>query len=166
MTRAGRAEIDFQPKSWRAVVDFHLLVRRTIGTMQYMMLIYMDEKALSETDREQCYRESTAYAHRLHASGHYRGASPLYPTETATSIRHTDGKPVITDGPFAETREQLGGFFLVEARDLDEAISIASGIPAGKWGTVEVRPVIDVPGLPVVVTPASHELELATQKGK
>ncbi len=113
-----------------------------------MLLIYLDENALSQAEREECYAASTAYAHQLNASGHYRACSPLYPTSTATSVRTRDGRPLVTDGPFAETREQLGGFFLIEAKDLDEAIRIASEIPAGRHGTVEVRPIIEVPNLP------------------
>ena len=116
--------------------------------MQYMMLIYLDEQALSEAEREQCYSESAAYARELGASGQYLSAAPLYPTSTATSVRTREGRRLVTDGPFAETREQLGGFFLVEARDLDEAIAIAGRIPAGKWGTVEIRPVMQIAGLP------------------
>lgn len=75
-------------------------------------------------------------------------ATPLQPTTTATSVRTREGKRVITDGPYAETREQLGGFFLVDAKNLDDAIEIAEKIPAGRWGTVEIRPVLEVPGLP------------------
>jgi hypothetical protein len=116
--------------------------------MKYMLLIYLDEKALSEADRKQCYKESTQLAHQLSTNRQFLATAPLHPTSTATSVRTRDGKPLVTDGPFAETREQLGGFFMVEAKDLDEAISIASRIPAGKWGTVEIRPVIEVPGLP------------------
>ena len=116
--------------------------------MQYMLLIYLDEQALSETERERCYAESTQFANQLNANGQYLGAAPLHPTSTATSVRIRDGKPLVTDGPFAETREQLGGFFLVDAKDLDEAIGIASRIPAGRWGTVEIRPVVQVAGLP------------------
>jgi len=117
--------------------------------MKYMMLIYLDEKALSEAQRNQCYKESAEYAHELNAMGQFLATAPLHPTSTATSVRTREGKPLVTDGPFAETREQLGGFFLVDAKDLDQAISIASKIPAGKWGTVEIRPVIEVEGLPV-----------------
>ncbi len=75
-------------------------------------------------------------------------AAPLQPTSTATSVRVRDGKRVVTDGPFAETREQLGGYFLVDARDLDEAIGIAARIPGSRFGTVEIRPVMEIPGLP------------------
>jgi hypothetical protein len=116
--------------------------------MKYMLLIYLDEKILSEAERGQCYKESTQYAHELNANGQFLATAPLHPTSTATSVRTRDGKRLVTDGPFAETREQLGGFFMVDAKNLDEAISIASKIPAGKWGTVEIRPVIEVPGLP------------------
>ena len=116
--------------------------------MKYMMLIYLDEKALSDSEREQCYKESAEYAQQIHASGQYLLAAPLHPTSTATSVRTREGKRFVTDGPFAETREQLGGFFLIDARDLDEAIRIAFEIPAGRWGTVEIRPVMEVSGLP------------------
>ena len=116
--------------------------------MKYTMLIYLDENALSEKQREDCYRDSAQYAQELNSSGRYLSAVPLQPTATATSVRVRDDKRMVTDGPFAETREQLGGLFLVEAKDLDEAIEIASRIPAGRWGTVEIRPVVEVAGLP------------------
>jgi hypothetical protein len=116
--------------------------------MQYMLLIYLDENALNDTEREQCYAESARFAQQLNASGQYLVSSPLHPTSTATSLRVRDGKRVVTDGPFAETREQLGGFFLIDVPDLDQAIDIAGKIPAGKWGTVEVRPVMQIMGLP------------------
>ncbi len=116
--------------------------------MTYMLLIYLDENALSESQRSQCYAESAGYARQLHETGQYIAAAPLYPTATATSVRTLGGKPVITDGPFAETREQLGGFFLVNAENLDKAIEIAKQIPAGRWGTVEIRPVLEISGLP------------------
>ena len=117
--------------------------------MKYMCLIYQDEKgAMNEAERQQCYRDSTDYAHQLAERGKFLAASPLHPTSTATSIRIRDGKPMFTDGPFAETREQLGGYFLIEAKDLDDALAIGSAIPAGKFGTVEVRPVVEIEGLP------------------
>lgn len=116
--------------------------------MQYMLLIYLDEVALTEEQREQCYMESAGYARQLAEKGKYLAAAPLQPTLTATSVRFQEGKRTITDGPFAETREQLGGYFLINAANLDEAIEIASHIPAGKYGTVEIRPVIQVAGLP------------------
>lgn len=116
--------------------------------MQYMFLIYLDENSLTEEQRAKCYSESAGYAMELHASGRRVSAAPLHPTTTATSVRSRDGQRMITDGPFAETREQLGGFFMVDAKDLDEAIEIAGRIPAGQWGTVEIRPVMEIPGLP------------------
>jgi len=118
--------------------------------MKYMMLIYGEENALGEAERSECYKESAAYARELHARGQFLATAPLYPTSTATSVRVREGKRLVTDGPFAETREQLGGFFLIEAENLDKAIEIAGGIPAGRWGTVEIRPVIEVEGLPKV----------------
>lgn len=116
--------------------------------MKYMLLIYLDEQALSETEREQCYRDSTALAHEIHATGRYLAAAPLHPTATATSVRIREGKSLITDGPFAETHEQLGGYFLIDAEDLDEAIVIAERIPMARRGTIEIRPVIEIEGLP------------------
>lgn len=116
--------------------------------MKYMMLIYMDEDAMSETELEQCYVESAQLAQELYASGQYLFTAPLHPVATATSIRVRDGKRFVTDGPFAETREQLGGFFLIDAKDLDEALGIAARIPSARTGTVEIRPVIEVAGLP------------------
>jgi hypothetical protein len=116
--------------------------------MKYMLLIYLDEQALSEGERTDCYKESAELAHQLKASGQYLGTAPLHPTSTATSVRMREGKRLVTDGPFAETREQLGGFFLIDANNLDEAIGIASRIPGGRWGTVEIRPVLEVAGLP------------------
>ena len=116
--------------------------------MKYMLLIYMDEKAMNEAEREQCYKDSTQLTHELNSCGQYLAASPLRPVATATSVRVREGKRLVTDGPFAETREQLGGYFMVDAKDLDEAIGIAARIPAARKGTVEVRPVIEIPGLP------------------
>ena len=115
--------------------------------MKYMLMMYFEENtALTQEQREHCYVESTAFANKLHEQGKFLGAAPLQPTSTATSLRLQDGKRIITDGPFAETREQLGGFFLIDAKDLDEAIEIASHVPAGRWGTVEIRPVVEVQG--------------------
>jgi len=116
--------------------------------MKYMLLIYADEQAWTEAERELCYGESTELTHELKAKGQYVSASPLQPVTTATSVRVRGGKRTVTDGPFAETREQLGGYFMVEAKDLDEAIAIAGRIPGARKGTVEIRPVIELPGLP------------------
>jgi hypothetical protein len=116
--------------------------------MKYMLLIYTDENSWTDAEREHCFAESTQLTHELNASGQYLGASPLLPVAMATSVRVREGKRLVTDGPFAETREQLGGYFLVEARDLNEAISIAGRIPGARKGTVEVRPVMELKGLP------------------
>jgi hypothetical protein len=119
-----------------------------------MLLIYGDERALNDAEREQCYRESTELAHQLHAAGQYLAAAPLHPTSTATSVRVRRGKPLVTDGPFAETREQLGGYFLIDAKNIDEAIAVAARIPLARLGTVEVRPIVEIPGLPVDRAPS------------
>ena len=116
--------------------------------MKYMLLIYAEERALDEAEREHCYVESTELAHQLAANGQFLAAAPLQPTATATSVRLREGKRLVTDGPFAETREHLGGYFLVNAKDLDEAIGIAAKIPGARWGTVEIRPVVEIPNLP------------------
>jgi hypothetical protein len=116
--------------------------------VKYMLLIYTDELALGESERQQCYADSAQLARQLDAAGKFVATAPLHPTSTATSVRVRDGKRLVTDGPFAETREQLGGFFLIEAADLDEAIAVAARIPVARRGTVEVRPVLQIPGLP------------------
>jgi hypothetical protein len=116
--------------------------------MKYMLLIYMNENAMTQPEREQCYKDSTQLAHDLHASGQFIAASPLQPVASATSVRIREGKRLITDGPFAETREQLGGYYLIDADDLDAAIAVASRIPGAKKGTVEIRPVMEIQGLP------------------
>jgi hypothetical protein len=125
--------------------------------MKYMLLIYLDEQSLDDAYREQCYGESAQLARDLHASGHYVSANPLHPTATATSVRVRDGKRLVTDGPFAETREQLGGYFLIDAKDLDEALRIAARIPGARRGTVEVRPILEIAGLPTGRGPACGE---------
>ena len=116
--------------------------------MKYMLLVYTDEKAWTESERAHCYEESTQLTHDLDSKGQYLGAAPLHPVATATSIRVRDGRRVVTDGPFAETREQLGGYYLIEAKDLDEAIGIAERIPPVTVGTIEIRPVMEIQGLP------------------
>jgi hypothetical protein len=116
--------------------------------MKYMLLIYADENAWTDSERQACYAESAALTRELHGRGQYISANPLQPISTATSVRVRNGKPMVTDGPFAETREQLGGYFLVEAKDLNEAIAIAGRIPGARKGTVEIRPVMQIPGLP------------------
>ncbi len=116
--------------------------------MKYMLLIYSDEQAWSDAEREHCYTESAQFTQELAAAGKYLGAGPLQPVATATSVRVREGKRLVTDGPFAETREQLGGYFLIDAGNLDEAIAIAGRIPAARKGTVEIRPVLEISGLP------------------
>jgi hypothetical protein len=117
--------------------------------MKYMLLVYLDElDAIDDAERQHCYVESAQLAQDLNSQGQYLAASPLHPTSTATSVRVRDGKPIVTDGPFAETREQLGGYFLIDAKDLDAAIGIAARIPGARRGTVEIRPVIEMAGLP------------------
>jgi hypothetical protein len=116
--------------------------------MKYMLLIYTDEQSWTEAEREHCRAESTQLAHRLKEKGQYLATAPLHPVAAATSVRVRDGKRLVTDGPFAETREQLGGYFLIDAHDLDEAIGIAASIPGARKGTVEIRPVLETGGLP------------------
>ncbi len=117
--------------------------------MKYMLLIYMDEKAMDDTERQHCYVESAGLTRQLHANGQYVAASPLHPVSTATSVRVREGKRVVTDGPFAETREQLGGFYIIDVKDLDEAIAVAARVPPACKGTVEIRPVMEISGLPM-----------------
>ena len=115
--------------------------------MKYMLLVYLDEQAMSETERQRCYVKSAELAREIHSKGQYLDASPLHPVSTATSIRVREGARLVTDGPFAETREQLGGYYLIDAKDLDEAITIAERIPAAALGTIEIRPVLEIQGL-------------------
>jgi hypothetical protein len=116
--------------------------------MKYMLLIYMNENAMEPAERERCYVDSAKLTQDLHARGQYLAASPLQPVATATSVRVREGKRLVTDGPFAETREQLGGFYIIDVKDLDEAISVAARVPPACKGTVEIRPVMEIPGLP------------------
>jgi hypothetical protein len=116
--------------------------------MKYMLLIYSNESSWTESEREACFEESTQVSHELKAAGKFLAASPLQPVSVATTLRIRDGKRLISDGPFAETHEQLGGYFLVEATDLDDAISIADRLPAARKGTIEIRPILELPNLP------------------
>ena len=101
--------------------------------MKYMLLVYMDENAMTDEERQQCYVKSAQLTRELDADGQYVAAGPLHPVATATSVRVRDGRRFVTDGPFAETREQLGGYYIVEAKDLDEAMAIAERIPPAKY---------------------------------
>ena len=119
--------------------------------MKYMLLCYDDEQAWEQAGKaalKLAMEEAVELTHDIDAKGQYLTASPLHPVATATSVRVRDGKPLVTDGPFAETREQLGGFYLIDVRDLNEAIAIARRHPGARLGTVEIRPVMDLPGLP------------------
>ncbi|HKT35601.1 MAG TPA: YciI family protein [Nitrospira sp.] len=114
--------------------------------MKYMLLIYAEEKSKrSEKEREDCKSEAVKLAEDLRSKGQYVAANPLEPVATAKSVRISDGKRVVTDGPFTETYEQLGGYFLIETKTIDEAIAVACRIPMAANGTVEVRPVIEFP---------------------
>lgn len=116
--------------------------------MNYMLLIYDREQARTEDQLRACMVESTRICDELKAQGKFRGAAPLQPVATAASVRVRDGSTLVTDGPFAETHEQLGGYYLVDLPDLDEAISVASRLPPAARGTVEIRPVQPLEGTP------------------
>ena len=112
--------------------------------MRYMLLIYdreADWAKLNEKDQGALYGEYGVFTEGIQKSGHYRAGDPLQPIATATTVRVRNGKTVTTDGPFAETKEQLAGYYLVEAKDMDDAIGIAARIPSARFGSVEVRPV-------------------------
>ena len=116
--------------------------------MKYILLIYDDEQSLAkltEAEVKQIMGEYRKFSESIQASGNYLAGSQLQPTSNATSVRVRDGKRLITDGPFAETREQLGGYYLIEAKDLDAAIAIAEKIPSSRIGTIEVRPLVQMP---------------------
>jgi hypothetical protein len=119
--------------------------------MKYLILVHHNEAAfekINETTRKELLAESVQLTHQLHDNGQYVHASPLHPAATAIIVRVREGKQFVTDGPFVETREQLAGYFLIEARDLNEAIGIAVRVPGTRIGTVEVRPVREIQGLP------------------
>jgi len=114
--------------------------------MKYMLLIYHDEPSWStvpEAERQQIYLEYRKLRADLESRGQFVTGSQLQPISTATSVRVRDGKELVTDGPFAETHEQLGGYFLIEAKNLDEATAIAARIPSARTGTIEVRPLVE-----------------------
>lgn len=115
--------------------------------MKYLLLIYGAESAWTEQERIDCMAESTRLCERLQADGQYLAAAPLHSVHLATSVRVRQGKRLVTDGPFAETVEQLGGYYLIDAADLDAAIDIAGRIPGAGKGTVEIRPVVELAGL-------------------
>lgn len=113
--------------------------------MKYMLLIYGAESCWNEAERRECMLESMATCDELEAQGKWIASSPLHSVATATSIRVRDGRRQITDGPFAETSEQLGGYYIIDVDNLDEAITIASRLPPAKKGTVEIRPLFPLP---------------------
>ncbi len=113
--------------------------------MQYLCLIYDDEKLIDNlppAERGDFFGAYGAFTRDIKASGHFVGGDALQPVATATTVRVRDGKVTTTDGPFAETREQLGGYYLIEAKDLDEALKIAARIPSARYGSIEVRPIM------------------------
>ena len=118
--------------------------------MKYMLMVYADENLLTDSIRSECYVESTKVCHELVAKGQFLATAPLQPTSTATTVRLRDGKRLVTDGPFAETHEQFGGYFLVDVDNLDKAIAIAARLPMSHKGSIEVRPVVELAGLPEV----------------
>jgi hypothetical protein len=116
--------------------------------MKYMLLIYDDTKVwekFSEDQRQQGMELYMKFTQEVKSGGHYVSSNQLQPASLATSVRDRDGKRLVTDGPYAETREQLGGYYLIEAKDLDEAIAIAARVPSAQWGVVEVRPIVERP---------------------
>lgn len=113
--------------------------------MQYLLMIYEPEKVwteMSEDGRNKMFGEYMEFTSSVKASGHFKAGDALQPTATATTVRVRDGKTQVTDGPFAETREQLGGYYLIEAANLDEATKIAARIPSARFGSIEVRPIM------------------------
>lgn len=119
--------------------------------MKFILLVHHDESAfeqMSDETKRGLLAESIRLCHQLDAKGEYLHASPVHPAATATLVRVREGKTFVTDGPFIETREQMAGYFLIEAKDLEEATAIATRVPGARIGTVEVRPLIEVTGLP------------------
>src|ERR1700719_1720578 len=115
--------------------------------MRYILLIYdreADWAAMTEPERGQIFKEYMEFTESIRKSGHHRASDPLQPTSTATTVRVKGGKPLTTDGPFAETREQLGGYYIIEAKNLDEATGIAARIPSARLGSIEVRPIMEM----------------------
>jgi hypothetical protein len=116
--------------------------------MKYMLLVYGAEDSYTEEERAACMAESAQLCHELASKGQYLSSSPLHPVATATSVQVREGKRRVTDGPFAETTEQLGGFYVIDVPNLDDAIAFASRIPPAKKGTIEIRPIFELENLP------------------
>jgi hypothetical protein len=116
--------------------------------MQYLLLIYGNEAQwgkMTEAEHNKISQEYMDFTKSIGGSGHLKGGNELDRTSTATTVRLRDGKRLVTDGPFAETKEQLGGYYLIEAKDLDDAIAVAARIPSVRWGSIEIRPIIEHP---------------------
>jgi hypothetical protein len=116
--------------------------------MKYLLLMYAEEGAWPPDEHRVALQKSIDICHQLHAQGQYRGAAPLQAPKTATCVRVRGGVRMVTDGPYAETKEQLGGYFLIDVETLEEAIEIAARIPGSHRGTAEIRPILEVQGLP------------------
>lgn len=116
--------------------------------MKFILLMYAEPGAWPPEEHKVALQESIAVCHELHAKQQYMGAAPLQPSSTAACVRVRDGKAVVSDGPYAETKEQLGGYFLIDVANLDEAIAVAARIPGARRGTAEIRPIMEVTGLP------------------
>ncbi len=116
--------------------------------MKYILLVYSEEGVWPPDELEVARDESVQLCHRLNDRGEYLGAAPLHPISTATCVRVRQGNRTLTDGPYAETKEQLAGYFLIDVANLDEAIAVAARIPGTTRGTTEIRPIVELPGLP------------------
>lgn len=116
--------------------------------MKFLVLLYAEPDAWSPDEHQQALAESVDLCHELHDKDQYLSAAPLQPVTTAISVRVRDGRPLVTDGPFAETKEHLGGYFLIDVASVDEAIEVASRIPGARRGTAEIRPIVELPDLP------------------
>lgn len=140
--------------------------------MKYMLLMYGTENRWTDAERRDCMAESLGVCDQLNAHGKFLDAAPLQPVATAKTVRLRDGRPLVTDGPFAETVEQLGGYYVLDLDDLDEAIAIAAKLPPARKGTAEIRPVRDLDGLPPARSHAVEDgnapylLLLYSEKGK
>lgn len=116
--------------------------------MKYLVMMYAEPGAWPPEEHKIALQESIAVCHELHAKQQYLGAAPLQPASTATCVRVRGGKALVSDGPYAETKEQLGGYFLIDVANIDEAIAVAARIPGARRGTAEIRPIMEVTGLP------------------
>jgi hypothetical protein len=127
--------------------------------MRYMLLVYDVEAqwaAMSQEEKGKIFGEYVALREDMVKKGNFLAGAPLQPTPTATTVRVRDGRVTTTDGPFAETREQLGGYYLIEAKDLDEALAFAGRVPGARMGSVEVRPVLEMPAAKPQTAPAGR----------